>query len=196
MTMVREESMEVDTSVQRKSTDTKGSSLTARMPFMGPAAAWRKASLTCRRGAGLRPRPLAIRAVQCSCRCRRAAPGVRGWVGPPGAGCRLCTGIYRVTAHLLGKGLLLHLEDQVHNGHVWCGHSESDACMHGPAQAPSRRLTGLCAARRCSGVLLGGSSTSQLASSVLDAPAPAAWSLPSGAAAAPAVRAGCEPAKG
>ncbi len=32
MTMVSEESMEVDTSEQRKSTDTSGSSTTARMP--------------------------------------------------------------------------------------------------------------------------------------------------------------------
>ena len=38
MTMVRDESMVVDWSVQRKSTDTKGSSLTHRMPFMAPSA--------------------------------------------------------------------------------------------------------------------------------------------------------------
>ena len=46
MTMVSEESMEVDTSVQRKSTDTSGSSHTASTPFCGPAAASRKAALT------------------------------------------------------------------------------------------------------------------------------------------------------
>jgi hypothetical protein len=46
MTMVRLESMEVDTSVQRKSTDTRGSSATASTPFMGPAAASRNAALT------------------------------------------------------------------------------------------------------------------------------------------------------
>ena len=39
MTMVREASMVVDWSVQRKSTDTRGSSVTSKMPFMGPAAA-------------------------------------------------------------------------------------------------------------------------------------------------------------
>ena len=38
MTMVRDESMVVDWSVQRKSTDTRGSSLTHRMPFMAPSA--------------------------------------------------------------------------------------------------------------------------------------------------------------
>ena len=46
MTMVREESMLVETSVHRKSTDTRGSSTTAKMPFMGPLAAVRKASFT------------------------------------------------------------------------------------------------------------------------------------------------------
>eukprot|EP00882_Tetradesmus_deserticola_P029581 GHRQ01033147.1.p1 GENE.GHRQ01033147.1~~GHRQ01033147.1.p1 ORF type:complete len:133 (+),score=19.88 GHRQ01033147.1:766-1164(+) len=39
MTMVRLESMVVDWSVQRKSTDTSGSSLTTSTPFMGPLAA-------------------------------------------------------------------------------------------------------------------------------------------------------------
>ena len=48
MTMVREESMDVLTSVQRKSTDTSGSSTTARMPACAPLAASRKASFTCR----------------------------------------------------------------------------------------------------------------------------------------------------
>ena len=46
MTIVREESMVVETSVHLKSTDTRGSSDTANMPFIGPAAALRKASLT------------------------------------------------------------------------------------------------------------------------------------------------------
>jgi hypothetical protein len=46
MTMVRDESMLVDTSVQRKSTDTRGSSATARTPAMGPAAASRNAAFT------------------------------------------------------------------------------------------------------------------------------------------------------
>jgi hypothetical protein len=46
ITMVRDESIEVDTSVQRKSTDTRGSSATASTPFMGPAAASRNAAFT------------------------------------------------------------------------------------------------------------------------------------------------------
>ena len=46
MTMVREESMVVDTSLMAKSLETRGMSLTPRMPFISPAAAVRKASLT------------------------------------------------------------------------------------------------------------------------------------------------------
>lgn len=46
MTIVREESIVVETSVRAKSLDTRGTSETARMPFISFAAAWRKASLT------------------------------------------------------------------------------------------------------------------------------------------------------
>lgn len=46
MTMVREESMVVDTSVMAKSFDTRGMSDTARMPFISLAAALRKACAT------------------------------------------------------------------------------------------------------------------------------------------------------
>ncbi len=46
MTMVREESMVVDTSVSAKSLDTRGTSETAKMPLSSLAAALRKASFT------------------------------------------------------------------------------------------------------------------------------------------------------
>lgn len=46
MTIVREESMVVDTSVMAKSLDTRGMSDTAKMPFSSLAAALRKACPT------------------------------------------------------------------------------------------------------------------------------------------------------
>lgn len=46
MTMVREESMVEETSEQRKSTDTRGTSQTSKMPFNGPSASFLKAALT------------------------------------------------------------------------------------------------------------------------------------------------------
>jgi hypothetical protein len=46
MTMVRELSIVVLTSLHRKSTDTRGSSQTARKPLAEPAAASRKAAFT------------------------------------------------------------------------------------------------------------------------------------------------------
>ena len=45
ITMVSAASMVQDTSEQRKSMETRGSSATARMPFMGPSAASRNAAL-------------------------------------------------------------------------------------------------------------------------------------------------------
>ena len=46
MTIVNEESMVEETSVHRKSTETRGTSHTSNMPFSGPSAAFLKAPLT------------------------------------------------------------------------------------------------------------------------------------------------------
>uniref|UniRef100_A0A2P2JS94 Glyceraldehyde-3-phosphate dehydrogenase Bic isoform X1 n=1 Tax=Rhizophora mucronata TaxID=61149 RepID=A0A2P2JS94_RHIMU len=46
MTMVNEESIVEETSLQRKSTDTRGSSQTSSIPFNGPSAAFLNAALT------------------------------------------------------------------------------------------------------------------------------------------------------
>jgi hypothetical protein len=46
--------------------------------------------------------------------------------GPPGV-------LAECLVDLLGKGLLLDLDDQVHNGDVGCGHTQSNSCAISPS---------------------------------------------------------------
>ena len=144
MTMVREESMVVETSVRAKSLDTRGTSDTARMPFISfmdacsshanlstpftppkilyisPTSerlmiSTQQASM--RSGSDVSMSEAKLLSISESCKTLRMLQG-RGWTSD------LAEGL----VDLLSQRLLLHLDDQVHNRHIGRGHAEGDAC--------------------------------------------------------------------
>ena len=129
MTMVSEESMEVDTSEQRKSTDTSGSSTTARMPAHDESSQpqktdydWKLQQSTGTQPLDEMPRPDFSRARACGGAADAVQLGRGRTLG--GAAGRLTEGL----VDLLSEGLLLHLQHQVDDGHVGRRHPQRNAC--------------------------------------------------------------------